>query len=92
MNEPKLETTEEPGFRAFRRTSDGMIVGTITNTSWNALRKHLNKGMVERFVVQPKGTEPGYETEAEARSNGDYMFSPPWRIVRILVSVDGSET
>ena len=44
------------------------------------------EGMVERFVVQPKGTEPGYETEAEARSNADYMFSPaPWRILRIFV-------
>jgi len=52
MNEPKLEIVEEFGDLVIRtRSARGKAYCVFISKSWlPALRKHLNEGMVERWI------------------------------------------
>ncbi len=102
MNEPKLEMNEHGCSPAewndrLRRAAKilDVLVKELADTF---LRKHLNKGMVERTAVELVdvfGATIGYELSTSFHAAGKTIGRRPTeckRAVRILVPVDGSET
>ena len=96
MNEPKLEIVEHVDGMVFVTTPLGEAI--YNPQEWTALRKHLNKGMVERTAVELVdvfGATIGYELSTSFHAAGKTIGRRPTeckRAVRILVPVDGSET
>ena len=94
MNEPMLQA-EKLSNGDLLILRDGAPVATICIEWFHALRKYLNEGMVERWVMQQAGGSMyPYDTEAEAcKVAKDFtkIHGEDYRAVRILVPVEEGE-